>query len=358
MPKKIKNLEVLVTDEKEYYYPNDQISGNVSFRATSNVLVQNITLKVSGIAATKIKAKDVSGRQSTFRDCYVIFEQKIVLVGVEQGGTSGIPQGEHRFPFSFVLPRNLPSTYQDAEQPKHIHVAYGIETIFNYPKGNSDKKLKPFTIRNVININDPCYSHLPNPVEQETRVRRCCCGSGSIKLLAVIEKVAYLPLQPCLILGEVQNYSKRKVPDVTVHLMRIENYKAQDRSALKSTEIARMSYGEVKPGDTINLENKPFIVPANIASTILNCNLMEITFALNFLVIVPRGENLTASFQVVIGTMEEEPNSTTTADISLHPTDNVNEGRNCSGSFSSPPPYSSIIESEQLIQDSNIAPEA
>lgn len=70
---------------------------------------------------------------------------------------------------------------------------------------------------------------MPNPVEQEIGVRRCCCGSGPVRLSVAIEKVAYLPLQPCLIVGEVENFSKRRVPDVVVQLVRSENYKAQGK---------------------------------------------------------------------------------------------------------------------------------
>ena len=63
-------------------------------------------------------------------------------------------------------------------------------------------------------------------------MRRCCCGSGPVRLSTVIEKVAYLPLQPCLIVGEVENFSKRRVPDVLVQLVRSENYKAQGNDLL------------------------------------------------------------------------------------------------------------------------------
>lgn len=82
MPKKFKELEISIPDGKQYYFPNDSISGQVSFRATSDFMVRYITLKLFGIAATKIKAKDANGRQATFRDCYIIFEHKISLCGL------------------------------------------------------------------------------------------------------------------------------------------------------------------------------------------------------------------------------------------------------------------------------------
>ena len=88
MPKKIKELEITIPDGKQYYYPNDTISGEISFRATSDFMVRFVALKLSGIAATKIKAKDVNGRQATFRDCYIIFERSLSICGLGKSLTT------------------------------------------------------------------------------------------------------------------------------------------------------------------------------------------------------------------------------------------------------------------------------
>lgn len=58
-------------------------------------------------------------------------------------------EGRHQYPFSFVLPIGIPSSFEGA----HGHVRYTIRAVFQRPrKWNYEYKI-PFTVNSIMDLN-------------------------------------------------------------------------------------------------------------------------------------------------------------------------------------------------------------
>lgn len=58
--------------------------------------------------------------------------------------------GRHEFPFRFMLPKNIPSTYNGA----HGHIQYCVKAKVDMPMAPDYEDEKQFTVISLINFNE------------------------------------------------------------------------------------------------------------------------------------------------------------------------------------------------------------
>uniref|UniRef100_A0A669EXG2 Arrestin domain-containing protein 3 n=1 Tax=Oreochromis niloticus TaxID=8128 RepID=A0A669EXG2_ORENI len=105
------HLTFETTNEDGSYSEGDTIVGTVSFRLTTNVSVNSLTVKAKGDAKTKW-IEEVGGYLMTFTSKKRYFKVKDYLIGVTFKGTS-LPKGVHKFKFRLKIPEgSMPSSFK------------------------------------------------------------------------------------------------------------------------------------------------------------------------------------------------------------------------------------------------------
>ncbi|KAK7473577.1 hypothetical protein BaRGS_00035180 [Batillaria attramentaria] len=80
------------------------------------------------------------------------FNQDVLMFGIWPGqgsDTTKLPAGRHTFPFCFVLPPNLPSSFEGA----HGYVRYSVKGIIDKPWKFDHTTKRPFTIIGILDLN-------------------------------------------------------------------------------------------------------------------------------------------------------------------------------------------------------------
>ena len=74
------------------------------------------------------------------------------MTGSSESGTQELPQGRHTFPFSFMLPPNLPSSFEGGVG----HVRYDVKATIDKPWKFDHTTKRPFTVVCILDLNaDP-----------------------------------------------------------------------------------------------------------------------------------------------------------------------------------------------------------
>jgi hypothetical protein len=92
--------------EKKTYFPGDRIEGSVTVSADEYFECNRVVLSLRGQERSRVVRGSGKHRHVYLEKTHHIDEQ------IELVGSTGMQAGETNFPFSFVLPRNIPGSFQ------------------------------------------------------------------------------------------------------------------------------------------------------------------------------------------------------------------------------------------------------
>ena len=92
--------------EKKTYLPGDHIEGLVTVSTDEYFECNRVVLSIKGLEQSRVVRGSGKSRTVYLERKHHIDEQ------IELVGSTGIQAGETRFPFSFVLPRNIPGSFE------------------------------------------------------------------------------------------------------------------------------------------------------------------------------------------------------------------------------------------------------
>ena len=184
--------------EHQAYVAGSKVEGKVVFDLKRPELItQPITIVLSGKAHVQWTGSP-SGQQDIYghlvinrlhSDVQDIFSDMTVQLTQQLGAAASIteylPAGKHEFPYTFKLPANIPSSYND----RHGYVKYQLTATFPTTKGERVRQTE-IKVHEVVRIDSP---ELITPLSdsKEKTVGCLCCISGPIKLSGTIEKGGY-----------------------------------------------------------------------------------------------------------------------------------------------------------------------
>ncbi|KAK3098424.1 hypothetical protein FSP39_019320 [Pinctada imbricata] len=195
--------------------------------------------------------------------------------GMGSGENNNLPQGQHAFPFSFILPPSLPSSFEGTWG----YVRYTIKATIDKPwKFDHDTK-RPFTVVALLDLNlQP--NAMSATTNQATKMLCClCCKSGPINGMFRIERMGYVPGEAIPFTAEIQNFS-RATCDVHVQLGMTTMFHATSKSRSDHKEVARVVHDEVAPGDSSSWGGSRLAIPALPPSFLVGCNIIDIRYYL------------------------------------------------------------------------------
>ncbi|XP_012255957.1 arrestin domain-containing protein 17 isoform X2 [Athalia rosae] len=223
------------------------------------------------------------------------------------GGASGVeiqlPPGEHSYPFSCVLPPNLPSSFESDLG----HVRYTVKATLDRPWKFDQEVKTAFTVVSALDLNQERGA--ADPVQEELTKTFCClcCGSAPLNVTVSLPVRGYVPGQAIPIRLNVENHSDVAVDTVKFYLRKVVTYTAT--SPTLSTKrikivVSEIGKGPVEGGATVNWEerlNVPPLPPSNLA----NCGIIRLEYNLKVEACVSGWyhRNLKRNIPVYIGTI-------------------------------------------------------
>ena len=126
-------MNILFSNTNPNYFPGDTVNGILVINLESEINMAKIDISLEGRAKVSMRIKKKTG--------YLNIQAKefyVQLVSTVFQGPS-LPRGEHRFPFAFNLPQNIPSSFHSSNND-----SFGLRS---RAKGNVEYKIKAMIVR-------------------------------------------------------------------------------------------------------------------------------------------------------------------------------------------------------------------
>jgi len=230
--------------------------------------------------------------------------------------------GTHVFPFTFILPSNLPSSYES----KVGHVRYFVQADIVRDWMWNHKVKQHITVNGILDLNMyPSAKQAGHSRDYKT-LCCCCCKSGPISAVITTNRTGYVPGELIGFSAEVDNQANKEMTGSFLNLVEVVTYKTARKNKTERRVVAEIRRGRIAPGESDLWEGVlmrvPALPPTNLAGT---CNIIDVQYKLDFHV-DPSGPSfdLVVSLPITIGTIPLMEYIPTLAPPPSYPTKEVN----------------------------------
>lgn len=249
---------IYVRLDKGDYTPGEQVTGVVMLNLFSNLNQGAVYLTVAGVEQVKLVEMHTTGAGDDKKeellhhsDQNFFFNHRIPIHNFAGGF---IPAGQYSFPFCFVLPTGLPSSFKykfrkDMEDCFAM-TSYEVRASLENQSETSLNYTVPLAVNQPMQLSDGSKR-----MEMDTTVKHCCCiDKGSAKIVSYFEKQNYVPGETAYLITEADNTkSSAAISSITgefyqVIRMKAGVYEENVRNTLKNVSMTGIQPGESKQG--------------------------------------------------------------------------------------------------------------
>ncbi|KAK9754050.1 Arrestin (or S-antigen), N-terminal domain [Popillia japonica] len=269
--------------------------------------IKGILFQVRGCADVKWSeqhTRTVNGRTQYYQTSYYAqeeyFKMKYYCIGGQD--TIILPPGTHIYPFSIVLPPNLPSSFEGMYGTIRYIAKFSLERPWKF---NQETKTA-FTVVSPYDLNKFPNLLTPFKVQQEKYFCCGCCRSGPLTGALMVPKTGYVCGERIPIIAEVDNASNYPITNITVKFQQFTSFYSQYPCRQVKTDVKvfeRMKLGTVKARESKSW-NKFLLIPPLPPSSLGFCSIIDSEYQL-FLE-VSAGSfhiNLKTTLPITIGTI-------------------------------------------------------
>uniref|UniRef100_H3CCN8 Arrestin domain containing 1 n=2 Tax=Tetraodon nigroviridis TaxID=99883 RepID=H3CCN8_TETNG len=260
---KLQEFDITFTNNKVVYGPGESISGTVKIRTSSSLPYKVIKVNCQGSCGISNKLNDSS---------WAMEEQYFnSTLSVADKGT--LAAGEHCFPFQFVIPVAVPTSFEGP----FGKVSYRVKAVIDTPRFSKDYKAqKPFYLLNLLNLNEvPDIEH-PNYAVITKKFNYLLLKTGTLMLKTRSDLRGYIPGQVIRLATEIHNKSGKDTGCVLASLIQKVSYKTR-RPLFDLRTIAEVEGAGVKAGKHAEWREQ-IIVPPLPQSALAGCSLIDIEY--------------------------------------------------------------------------------
>ena len=169
-----------------------------------------------------------------------------------------LPQGIHYIPFSFVLPPNMPTSFESNIGQVRYFVKAAIVRDWKW----NHKVKQHLMVNGILDLNmHPSAKHEGNSRDHK-RLCCLCCKSGPISAVIATNRSGYVPGEMIGFNAEVENLSNREMNKSTLKLVEIVKYKATSKTKTVERTVAKLRRGPIGPGTSDFWEGVTMRIPA------------------------------------------------------------------------------------------------
>ncbi|XP_045216585.2 arrestin domain-containing protein 17-like isoform X3 [Mercenaria mercenaria] len=211
---KLRKLEITLNNPQVVYFPGQVIQGQVIIELSDDMNMRDIHISCEGKGHVEWSEGDDSYWQS---ERYL----HTVLMLYESSASSDdvtLQAGNHLFPFQFVLPVNLPGSF---EGKSRCYVRYWLKATIDRPWKFDPEYKMLFTVGSVLDLNTEPNALAPAQVSDSKTVCCCCCESQPITATFRIDRSGYVPGESISCNAEIQEGTGRGVHSSKIKLVRL-----------------------------------------------------------------------------------------------------------------------------------------
>jgi len=302
------DFQVILDNPMKVYFAGQPVSGQVLVNVSQQPKKMKC-LKVAMVGRGEVhwsesetRSVTVNGetRNETVTRDYRASESYLDQEAVVFHGQSLNP-GTHLFPFTFLLPGSLPSSYES----RIGHVRYFIKADIVRDWRWNHKTKQHVTVNGILDLN-LFPSALQAGSSHNHKTLCClCCRSGPISALIATNRTGFVPGEMIGFSAEVDNQSTREMSGSFLNLVEVVTYRTPQKNKTEQRVVAEIRRGRIGPGCQDMWEGVtmrvPSVPPTNLAGP---CNIISVQYKLDFHV-DPSGLSfdLVVSLPITVGTI-------------------------------------------------------
>ncbi|XP_046637990.1 arrestin domain-containing protein 17-like [Daphnia pulicaria] len=235
-------MEIQTSSRSGYYFPGDVVSGIVSI-FNKNININGLHLEVEGRLSFSA-VQDANAYKKTKSFMYLtlpLIRDSPVTQDVEDG---------LKFPFEFILPRDIPSSYEG----KFGNIQYSIKAVIKEQDSVFKLVSTGFTVKDEVTLNSQDYVQM----RQSISIPR-----SGIMADVWLDRTGYVPGEKIKFNAMIDNKSGKYVPGTTVQFIQYTMFNdGQLFRSVKEKKILWETKGRQISDNATQLWDKfPIIVP-------------------------------------------------------------------------------------------------
>lgn len=301
-------FEIVFNNPEEAYFAGQEISGKVIIENKEPKKVNEILLELKGRARTYwTKHSGKSRKHCSHSEPYFLeqfntgYTHKFTIVKDGKEKERVLPAGIHQVPFSYTLPKSLPSSFEG----EFGHIRYTCKAICERPWDFDIVSRKAFTVVGIEDINsDPKLNEPITCIESNHAVTFCCRSTGSVTGEIRIPKCGFTPGEKIDVSFKVINLSS-KTRNTALRFIQQTTYKAKTFAGHEHIKtvvrvISKTDKGEVPGGTTTEWQDESIIIPS-LPPKLGKCKILSVNYAVELEV----EQTLTVPCSIVIGSIPQ-----------------------------------------------------
>ncbi|XP_048507288.1 arrestin domain-containing protein 17-like [Athalia rosae] len=284
-------FEIILDNPQGIYYAGYPVVGNVHIDVDSPKKVRGIEIRYKGEA--KVRWKPEGGNQiRKANETYL--DIKCIIFGDGENEFE-IPEGNHVFPFSWMLPAKIPCSFESI----YGRVRYTIKAVVDRPWKCDHVVKVPFTVVPILDLNTE--PHASDPIEEKNH-KTFWGHSEPLHMSVSIPVRGYVPGQNVPIKAKLNNMSGVDVEKLRVVMKKLVTFYAAGDSRMRKEVIQDFEVNVVEGQDLVLINLK---LPSLPPSGLQYCRLIDIDYKLKVEARVEGwyNKNLKVRTGILIGTI-------------------------------------------------------
>uniref|UniRef100_A0AC34Q5Y0 Arrestin C-terminal-like domain-containing protein n=1 Tax=Panagrolaimus sp. JU765 TaxID=591449 RepID=A0AC34Q5Y0_9BILA len=304
---KLDRFEIILNNPEEVYFAGQEITGKVIIETSEEKKVNEILLELKGRARTYWTKHSGKSRIHCSDSVPYFCEQlnthytsKFVTTSADGKSREKIlPAGVHEVPFSYTLPKTLPSSFEG----EFGFVRYTCKATCERPWDFDIVARKVFTVIGIEDINGDAEALSPaSTADSNYNIRFCCRKQGCVSGEMSIERSGYTPGEVINVHCKINNESQRTIRTPLIRIRQEVNYKAKTFSGSECTRKTSRNVMTVEKPDvaasSVREWDEKVILPS-LAPRLSKCSSINLQYFLELIV----DQKLKLSLPLIIGTI-------------------------------------------------------
>ncbi|KAK5931745.1 hypothetical protein CgunFtcFv8_003516 [Champsocephalus gunnari] len=260
---KLQEFNITFDKNKDVYSPGESISGTVSIKVGQLLQCKAIKVNCNGFCGITSKENDTA---------WTLEEQYFnSTISVADKGT--LKQGEHTFPFKFLIPESAPTSFEG----NYGRIIYRVRAFINTPRFAKDYNTeKAFYLLCLLNLNEVPDIWEPSSSAVTQQFTYLLVKTGTVVLKAQTDLKGYTQGQIIQVLAQIHNQSGKSTGNMAASLMQRVTYETK-RPTHDVRTIAEVEGGVVKAGKESEWKEQ-IIVPPLPQSSLIGCDLIKMDY--------------------------------------------------------------------------------
>ncbi|XP_020345295.1 arrestin domain-containing protein 1-like [Oncorhynchus kisutch] len=261
---KLQEFDITFKDNKVVYSPGDAVSGTLKITTAQALLFKDIKVNCQGFCGVTSKIDDTA---------WTVEEQYFSsTLSVADKGT--LKQGDHSFPFKFLIPASIPTSFEG----NYGKIMYRVRAFIDTSRFSKDYKTeKPFYLLSLLNLNEVPDIHGPSS-SSITKTFTYLLGvkTGTVVLKAQSDMKGYTPGQVIKLTTEIDNRSGKTTGTVVARLIQKVTYQTK-KPTIDLRTLVQVEGTGVKADKQAEWKEQ-IIVPPLRQSSMADCGLINMEY--------------------------------------------------------------------------------